>query len=120
MLVSVKRRGGRIASEINNDFKASYNHRVRKIREAATAALKELSLFRSAELVSQEALDVEAARIAKEKLRPYGCDLVVRRMNDGVTRFLIKVLSTGRSYDLIKNFFHRDDGSPFRLRHSRK
>jgi hypothetical protein len=27
-----------------------------------------------------------------------------------VTRFLIKVRSTGRGYDLIKSFFHRDDG----------
>ena len=119
MLESVKRRGGRIASETKNDFKVSHNHRVRKIREAATAALKELSLFRSAP-DTQEALDAEAARIAKEKLQPYGCDLVVRRMDDGVTRFLIKVLSTGRSYDLIKSFFHRDDDSSLRLRHSRE
>ena len=26
-------------------------------------------------------------------------------MNDGVMRFLIKVQSTGREYDLIKSFF---------------
>jgi hypothetical protein len=38
-----------------------------------------------------ETFDAEIARIAQEKLHPYGCDLVVHRMNDGVTRFLIKV-----------------------------
>jgi hypothetical protein len=70
-----------------------------------------LSLFRSAGPVTQEALDAEVARIAREKLQPYGFDLVVCRMDDGVSRFLIKVQSTGRRYDLIKSFFHRDDGS---------
>ena len=35
---------------------------------------------------------------------------LILRMADGVTRFLIKVQSTGRGYDLIKSFFHRDDG----------
>jgi hypothetical protein len=55
-------------------------------------------------------LQTTVTRIAREKLQPYGCDLVVHRMGDGVTRFLIKVRSTGRGYDLIKSFFHRDDG----------
>jgi proline dehydrogenase len=50
-------------------------------------------------------------RIAQEKLQPHGCDLVVCRTDDGVMRFLIKVRSTGREYDLIKSFFHRDDES---------
>jgi hypothetical protein len=60
--------------------------------------------------MAQEALDTEVARIAQEKLQPHGCDLVVHRTADGVTRFLIKVQSTGKRYDLIKSFFHRDDG----------
>ena len=60
--------------------------------------------------MAQEALVAQVARIAREKLRPYGCDLLILRMPDGVTRFLIKVQSTGRGYDLIKSFFHRDDG----------
>jgi hypothetical protein len=59
----------------------------------------------------RETFDAEVARIAQEKLRPHGCDLVVHRMDDGVTRFLIKVQSTGKQYDLIKSFFHRDEGS---------
>ena len=54
--------------------------------------------------MTQEAPDAEVARIAQEKLQPYGCDLVVHRTDDGVTRFLIKVQSTGRRYDLIKIF----------------
>ena len=97
-------------SEARNEFEARYDDRVRKIHEAATAAIKELSLFRSAGPVTQEALHAEVARIAREKLQPYGCDLIVHRMDDGITRFLIKVQSTGRRYDLIKSFFHREDG----------
>jgi hypothetical protein len=37
----------------------------------------------------QERLDAEVTRITQEKLHPYGRDLVVHRMGDGVTRFLI-------------------------------
>jgi hypothetical protein len=99
----------RMISEVINEFDAKYDDRVRKIREAAAAAIKELSLFRSAGPVTQGALDIEVARIAQEKLRPCGCDLVVQRMDNGVPRFLIEVQSTGRTYDLIKSFFHRDD-----------
>jgi hypothetical protein len=97
-----------MTSEASNEFETRYDARFRKIRQAATAAIKELSVFRSAGPLTQEALDAEVARIAKEKLQPHGCDLVVWRMNDGAIRFLIEVQSTGRRYDLIKSFFHRD------------
>ncbi|SRR5260370_24585578 len=97
-----------MTSEVRNEFEAKYDDRVRKIRQAAAAAIKELSLFRSAGPVT-EALNAEVARIAQQKLHPYGCDIVVHRTDDGVTRFLIKVQGTGRRYDLIKSFFHRDD-----------
>jgi hypothetical protein len=100
-----------MTSEASNEFETKYDDRFRKIREAAATALKELSFFRSAGPVTHEALDAEVARIAKEKLQPHGCDLVVCRMEDGVTRFLIKVPSTGREYDLIKSFFDREDRS---------
>jgi hypothetical protein len=99
-----------MTSEVNEEFEAKYDDRVQKIRQAAAAAIKELSLFRSGGPVTTEALDAEVERIAKEKLQPYGCDLVVWRMDDGVIRFVIKVQSTGRQYDLIKSFFHRDGG----------
>ena len=97
-------------TEARSEFNASYNDRVRKIRKAAAIALRELDQLRSGGPMAQEALDAQVARIAREKLQPYGCDLLILRMADGVTRFLIKVQSTGKGYDLIKSFFHRDDG----------
>jgi hypothetical protein len=93
-----------------NEFEARYNARVAKIRKAAVIALKELDQLPSGGPVTQDAFDAEVARITREKLQPYGCDLVVHSMGDGITRFLIKVQSTGREYDLIKSFFHRDHG----------
>ena len=77
-------------TQARSEFDASYNDRVGKIRAAAAIALKELDQLRSGGLMTQEALHAEVARIAREKLQPYGCDLVVHRMGDGVTRFLIK------------------------------
>ena len=99
-------------SETGNEFEAEYHDRVCKIRKAAAIALKELDRLRSGGPVAREAFDAEVTRITQEKLQPYGCDLVVHWMGDGVMRLLIKVQSTGREYDLIKSFFHRDDGSP--------
>jgi hypothetical protein len=93
-----------------NEFEARYNTRVAKIREVAAVALKELDRLRSAGPLTQEVLDAEVTRIAQEKLHPHGCDLVVHRTDDGIVRFLIKVQGSGRKYDLIKSFFHRDDG----------
>jgi hypothetical protein len=98
-----------MSSEARNEFDAEYQDRVRKIRKAAAIALKKLDQLRSGGPMTQEALAAEVARIAREKLQPYGYDLVVHRMGDGGTQFLIKVRSTGRAYDLIKSFFHRDD-----------
>ena len=96
-------------SEVRNGYEAGYDDGIRKIRKAAAAAIKELRLFRSTGPFTHQALDTEVARIAQEKLQPYGCDLVVHRMDDGLIRFLIKVQDTGTQYDLIKSFFHRDD-----------
>ena len=93
-----------------NEFEVSYNARIAKIRKAAAIALKELDLLRLGGPVAREAFDAEVARITQEKLQPYGCDLIVHSMGDGAPRFLIKVQSTGREYDLIRSFFHRDDG----------
>jgi hypothetical protein len=93
-----------------NEFETRYNARVAKIREAAAVALKELDRLRSAGPATEKALDAEVARITQEKLQPYGCDLVVHRTDDGTARFVIKVQSTRREYDLIKSFFHRDNG----------
>jgi hypothetical protein len=98
-------------TEARSEFNASYNDRVGKIRAAAAIALKELDQLRLGGLMTQEALHAEVTRIAREKLHPYGCDLVVYRLDDGITRFLIEVQSTGKRYDLIKSFFHRDEAA---------
>ena len=99
-------------ADTGNEFEARYNVHVAKMRKAAAIALKELDRLRSGGFVTQEVVDAEVTRIAQEKLHPHGCDLAVHRTADGVARFLIKVQGTGRKYDLIKSFFHRDDGSP--------
>jgi hypothetical protein len=99
------------AYETSREFEIEYNDRFRKIRRAAAAAIRELSLFRLAGPVTEEALDAEVARVAHEKLQPHGCDLVVQRKDDGSIRLLIAVQKTGRRYDLISSFFHRGDGS---------
>ena len=96
-------------SEARNEFGAEYRDRVRKIRKAAVEALRELSQLRSGVTMTQETFDTEVGRIARENLHPHGCDLVVHRLDDGITRFVIEIQSTGRRYDLIKSFFHRDD-----------
>ena len=98
-------------SEARHEFDVKYEGRVQKIREAAAAAIKQLDQLRSGTIAPQ-ALDAQVARIAQQNLHRYGCDLIVHRTADGAMRFLIEVQSTGRRYDLIKSFFHRDDGSP--------
>jgi hypothetical protein len=57
------------------------------------------------ELIAREALEVEVTCVGQERLQPHGYDLVVYRTDHGMARFLIKVKSTGREYDLIKTFF---------------
>jgi hypothetical protein len=99
-----------MSAEPRNEFEANYDERLRKIREAASAAVKKLGQLRSAGPMGRVAFDARVARIAQEKLHPHGCDLVVHRTDDGIARFLIMVQSTGRRYDLIKSFFHRDNG----------
>src|SRR5258707_537863 len=82
-------------SETGNEFEAEYHDRVRTIRRAAAIALKELDRLRSGGLMTQEALDAEVARIARENLRPYGCNLVVHRIADGLTRSFLRNLGLG-------------------------
>ena len=92
-----------MSSDTGNEFEARYNARVAKIRTAAAITLKEIDRLRSGGcIMEREAFDAEVARITQEKLQPYGCDLLVHSMGDGVTRFLIRIQSTGRKYDLIK------------------
>jgi hypothetical protein len=90
-------------------FDVKYDDRLQKIREAGAAAVRQLDKLHSTELMTRATFDAEVARIAQEKLHPYGCDFVVHR-TDGVARFVIRVRRTGRSYDLIERFFYRDNG----------
>ena len=64
-------------------FHVKYDDRFQKIREAAAAAIRQLDQLRSTGPTPRETLDAEVARIAHEKLHPYGCDLVVHRLDDG-------------------------------------
>ena len=41
--------------------------------------------------MARESLDVEARRIAQEKLYPHGSDPVVYPVGDGISRFVIRV-----------------------------
>jgi hypothetical protein len=80
-----------MTSEVGNEFKAKYDDRVRNIHQAAAAAIKELSLFRSGGPVTTEALDAEVARIAKEKLHPHGCDLIGKEECKAIRQTLTKL-----------------------------
>jgi len=59
-----------MTSELRNALDIKYEQRVRKIREAATAAIKELDQLPSAGSMARTAFDAEVARIAPEKLHP--------------------------------------------------
>jgi hypothetical protein len=65
-------------------FDGKYGDRLRKIRKAPAAAIRQLDQLRSTEPTPRETFDAEVARIAQEKLHPYGCDLVVHPLDDGV------------------------------------
>ena len=73
---------------------------------AAAIALQELErLSSAADRPVGEAFDLALERIAREKLRPFGCDLIIRR-TDGLTRLLIRAQPNGEPRDLITHFFH--------------
>jgi hypothetical protein len=55
-------------------FDGKYDDRLQKIREAAATAIRQLDQLRSTGPTPRETLDAEVARIAQEKLHPYGCD----------------------------------------------
>lgn len=80
-----------------------------KMSAAAAIALRELVRLRSAgDRFAGEAFDLALEGIAREKLRPFGCDLIVRR-TDGLTRLLIRAQPNGEPCDLITHFFHHED-----------
>jgi hypothetical protein len=72
-------------------FDVKYDDGLQKTREAGAAAIRQLDKLGSTGPTPRETLGAEVARIAQETLHPYGCDVAVHRMDDGITRFLIKV-----------------------------
>ena len=65
-----------MSSEARNEFVTeSTTIASEKIREAVAAAIGQLDQLRSTELTPGETFGAEVARIAQEKLHPYGCDL---------------------------------------------
>lgn len=76
---------------------------------AAAVALQELGQLRSSGgSLAGEKFNTALKRIARENLRPLGCDLIVRRA-DGRTRLLIRARANGETCDLITHFFHHEN-----------
>lgn len=75
-----------MSSEARNEFLTESTAIVPENPRSGRAAIRQLDQLRSSGPAPQKTLDAEVARIAQEKLQPYRCDLVVHRMDDGVTR----------------------------------
>ena len=73
-------------------FDRKYGDRLQKIREAAAAAIGQLHQLRSTGPTPRETFDAEVARNCAGEAAPLtDAIIVVHRMDDGVTRFLINV-----------------------------
>ena len=90
----------------------SRNGRTLKIRVTAAATLKELSQLRSAGPVSQEARNLEVARIAYKPLQTEEHDLAGQRRRDDLARLLIKIRRGEAGYALAKKFLDENQGLP--------
>ena len=107
LLFHVKGHEAREEAQRNGDAGEAH---LLKIRQAAFLALKEIDRLRSAgPTMRQEVFDAEVERISQSKLHAYGCELVVQHVGDGTSRLMIKVRKGKVRYDLIENFFHRDN-----------
>ena len=99
-------------SEKNENGSDSSNGRTLKIRVAAARTLKELGQLRSAGPVSQEARNLEVARIAYKPLQTEEHDLAVQRRRDDLARLLIKIRRGEAGYAQVKRFFDENQGLP--------
>jgi len=86
------------------------NGRTLKIRVAAAGTLKESGQLRSTDPVSQEARNLEVARIAYKPLPAEEHDLVFQRTRDDLARLLIKIRRGEAGYALVKKFFDENQG----------
>jgi hypothetical protein len=99
-------------SEKSEKGSDSSNGRTLKIRVAAAGTLKELGQLRSAGPVSQEARNLEVARIAYKPLQTEEHDLAVQRRRDDLARLLIKIRRGEAGYALVKKFLDENQELP--------
>ena len=99
-------------SEKNENGSDSSNGRTLKIRVAAAGTLKESGQLRSAGPVSQEARNLEVARIAYKPLQTEEHDLAVQRRREDLARLLIKIRRGEAGYAQVKKFFDENQGLP--------
>ena len=97
-------------SEKTENGSDSSNGRTLKIRVAAAGTLKESCQLRSAGPVSQEARNLEVARIAYKPLQTEEHDLAVQRRRDDLARLLIKIRRGEAGYALVKNVLDENQG----------
>ena len=99
-------------SEKSENGSDSSNGRTLKIQVAAAGTLKELGQLRSTDPVSQEARNLEFARIAYKPLQTEEHDLAVRRRRDDLARLLIKIRRGEAGYALAKKFLDESQELP--------
>ena len=99
-------------SEKSENGSDSSNGRTLKIRVAAAGTLKESGQLRSTDPVSQEARNLEVARIAYKPLQTEEHDLAVQRRRDDLARLLIKIRRGEAGYAQVKTFFDENQGLP--------
>ena len=88
------------------------NGRTLKIRVAAAGTLKESGQLLLTDPVSQEARNLEIARIAYKLLQTEEHDLAVQRRRDDLARLLIKIRRGEAGYALVKKFLDENQGLP--------
>jgi hypothetical protein len=88
------------------------NGRTVRIRVAAAGTSKESGQLRSADPVSQEARNLEVARIAYKPLQTEEHDLAVQRRRDDLARLLIKIRRGEAGYTQVKGFFDENQELP--------
>ena len=99
-------------SEKSENGSDSSNGRTLKIRVAAAGTSEESGQLRSADSVSQEARNLEVARIAYKPLQAEEHDLAVQRRRDDLARLLIKIRRGEAGYALAKKFLDENQGLP--------
>jgi len=99
-------------SEKSENDSDSSNGRTLKKRVAAADTSTKLGQLRSAGPVSQEARNLEVARIAYKQLQTEEHDLAVQRRRDDLARLLIKIRRGEAGYTLAKKFLDENQGLP--------